>query len=294
MPRDEVVEAFDQISAVYDATRDPLDPATLDSMVARLKERGIRSILEVGVGTGRISVPLVARGLDMIGVDASRGMLALARSKGLGRLIRGDAYHLPFADGCVDTTLFVHVLHLLGRTSEALTEAERVSRQGVTALVHPPDPDRSEPLEGSRRDPRRIVYRYLAREGYPVPDRGGGPRARERKLLAELPPDDLIVLSDREVTERLSKRLDLLERRGSRHTLSIPLDVLHRAAEAARAEIGDRTVTYRQIEALAMWVRRPDRIQEPPISSDGSTSRRSGAEERTAKPRRRDSTRLRL
>jgi transglutaminase-like putative cysteine protease len=90
---------------------------------------------------------------------------------------------------------------------------------------------------------------------------------RERRLLAELPPDDLIVLSDQEVTERLSKRLDMLERRGSRHTLSIPPAVLHRAAEAARAEIGDRTVTYRRIEALATWVRDPDRIEGPPAPS---------------------------
>lgn len=263
MPRNEIVEAFDQISTVYDTTRDPLDSVTVDAMAARLKERGIRSILEVGVGTGRVSAPLVARGFEMTGVDASRRMLSFARSKGLHRLIRGDAFRLPLPDEAFDTTLFVHVLHLLDRTSEALAEAKRVSRQGVTALVHPPDPRRGGAADGSIHDPRRIVYRYLAREGYPVSDRDGGPRGRERRLLNEIPPDELIVLSDREVTERLSKRLDMFARRGSRNTLSIPADVLHRATEAARAEIGDRMVTYRRIEALATWGRRPSGIGVP-------------------------------
>ena len=267
MPQKEVVEAFDQISTVYDATRDPLDAGTVDAMASHLKERGIRSILEVGVGTGRVSLPLLARGFEMTGVDASRRMLSFARSKGLHRLIRGDAFRLPFADGTFDTTLFVHVLHLLERTSEALAEARRVSRRGVSALVHPNDPRRSDPAEGRTLDSRKIVYRYLAREGFPVQDRDGGPRAREHRLLNELPPDELVVLSDREVTERLSKQLDVFERRGSRHTLSIPEDVLHRATEAARAEIGDRTVTYRRIEALAIWGRRPDRADGPRLDS---------------------------
>jgi ubiquinone/menaquinone biosynthesis C-methylase UbiE len=263
VPIQEVADAFDQISLVYDATRDPLSPATVDSMAAQLKARGIRTILEVGVGTGRIAQPLAQRGFEVTGVDASRRMLAVARSKGLVRLVQGDALRLPFGDRAFDTTLFVHVLHLLDDAPSALDEGVRVGRLGATGLVHPAWPDHPDPVEGTDRDPRRIVYRYLAREGYPVPDRGGGPRTRERALLARLPPDSLVVVSDREVTEPLARRIDMLERRGSRHTLSVPPDVLQRAAAAARAEVGDRTMTYRRVEALANWSKGPYRTAGP-------------------------------
>lgn len=257
MSTHEVAAAFDQISPVYDATRDPLDASTLDAMADRLRAVGVRSILEVGVGTGRVAVPLRDHGFDVTGVDASRRMLGVARSKGLTRLVRGTAYRLPFEDGAFDTTLFVHVLHLLEDPRAALTEALRVGRGGARALVHPATGSSRDGLEGSESDPRRLVYRYLAQAGYAVPDRTGGPRSRERTLLAQVPPDDLTVVSDREVTVPLARRLDMLEQRGSRHTLQVPLDVLKKAAAAARAEIGDQTITYRRVESLATWTTPP-------------------------------------
>lgn len=256
MPRNEVVAAFDQISAVYDETRDPLDSGTLDAISADLRSRGIRTILEVGVGTGRIALPLLQRGFEVTGLDASRAMLSRAHSKGIARLVRGDAYRLPFEDGAFDTALFVHVLHLLDNVPGALSEAERVGRSGVTGLVHPSPSGPPTTSEMSPYNPRRIMYRYLEKEGYPPPAHPADPRSRERLLLAEHPPDRLVVVSDREVTEHLAKRIEMLERRGSRHTLHIPAEVVQRAAAAARAEIGDRTFTYRRIEALATWSKR--------------------------------------
>jgi ubiquinone/menaquinone biosynthesis C-methylase UbiE len=255
MPHREVVEAFDQISPVYDATREPLDPPTLDALAGLLRARKVRTLLEVGVGTGRISAPLAERHFEMIGVDASRRMISLARSKGLSGLVLGNAYRLPFGDGAADTALFVHVLHLLDRPRSALAEAQRVSRFGATALVHPPGSRRSTGEDGGEKDPRRVFFRHLAREGFALPERTGGPGAKERQLLSELPPDELVVLQDREVTEPRVKRIEMFERRASRQTLNVPPDAIARAAAAARAEIGDATVTYRRVEAAAIWIR---------------------------------------
>ncbi len=251
----EAVAAFDQISPVYDATREPLDAATLDAIADRLRERGVRSILEVGVGTGRIAGPLSERGFDVTGIDASRAMLGVARAKGLPRLVQGDAYRLPFPDRAFDTAIFVHVLHLLDLAPAALAEAERVGRFGAVALVHPPRTGPRETGPGMPNDARRVIFRYLAREGYPIREdaRSGGPPTRERRLLEQIPPNELVIVSDREVTEPLAKRLEMFERRASRQTLRVPPEVMHRAAEAARAEIGDRTVTFRRVEALATW-----------------------------------------
>ena len=253
MAATEVVRAFDEISRVYDDTRSPLGADTMAAVVERLRAHGVRDLLEVGVGTGRIARPLTDAGIRVTGVDASRGMLAKARTKNLDRLVRGNAYRLPIAGGSVDGAIFAHVLHLLDDPVAALREAQRVARAGAFALVHRL-PDRApDGLEGSRGDPRRIVYAALAREGYPVPADSVGPPTRERALLKQLPPDRLEVVQDREVTEPLGRRIALLERGASRHTLHIPPDVLRRAADEARREIGERTVTFRDVVAVALW-----------------------------------------
>ena len=62
-------------------------------------------VLELGCGTGRVTLPLVRAGVRMVGIDRSEEMLARAvarrrrlRKKGRVELIRGDIRHLPFPD----------------------------------------------------------------------------------------------------------------------------------------------------------------------------------------------------
>ncbi|MCI4326123.1 MAG: class I SAM-dependent methyltransferase [Thermoplasmata archaeon] len=259
MTEPDVVDAFTQISPVYDATRAPLDEGTLDTIAAKLHERHVVSALEVGVGTGRIAQPMSERGFEITGVDASPGMLAHARAKGVGRLVRGNAYQLPFRPASVDTTLFVHVLHLLDDPVAALQEACRVGRQGATALVRPPRDDADATGPRSENGPRRVVAEILAREGYPIHRRGGtgGPRRQESRLLRAVPPDRLEVVVDRTETEPLGRRLDMIEMGAARGFLHVPPEVLRRAVIEARAQVSDRTVTYRRVEALATWNRAP-------------------------------------
>jgi ubiquinone/menaquinone biosynthesis C-methylase UbiE len=265
MNEPDVVDAFTQISPVYDATRAPLDDGTLDAIATKLHERNVASVLEVGVGTGRIARPMSERGFEITGVDASPGMLARARAKGVGRLVRGNAYRLPFRASSVDTTLFVHVLHLLDDPVAALREACRIGRQGATALVRPPREDGDEPDRNAENGPRRVVAEILAREGYAVPRRrvGGGPRRQEGRLLRAVPPDRLEIVGDRTETEPLGRRLDMIEMGAARGFLDVPPEVLRRAVKEARAQVGDRTVTYRRVEALATWSRPPEPTRIP-------------------------------
>jgi ubiquinone/menaquinone biosynthesis C-methylase UbiE len=242
---------FDTLSSVYDETRQPLDPATTQGLFHFFEEHRWHSILEVGVGTGRIARPLVDLGIRLVGVDASRGMLGRAAEKHLPYLVRGNAYRLPFPDRVFDASLFVHVLHILDRPQDGLREAARVSRNGVLAILDlPPKGNGTAPLP--EEEPRRILRQILAEAGFPDLVRQG-PRAKEQEILRAYPPADLRVLSDREVTEPLSKRLDMLEKRAYRHVLRVPPDVLARAVAAARSRVGDRSVTYRRTEAVAWW-----------------------------------------
>jgi ubiquinone/menaquinone biosynthesis C-methylase UbiE len=251
MTTDQVTRDFDTLSSVYDETREPLDLATIEGLHGYLDEHRWSTILEVGVGTGRVARPLVDRGVHVVGVDASRGMLGRAVAKGLPYLVRGDAYCLPFPDGSFDAALFVHVLHVLDRPGLGLREAARVGRHGVLAILNlPPKGRGTDPPP--EEEPRRIVRETLAEAGYPDLLRAG-PRAKEQKILRFYPPADLRVLSDREVTEPLARRLDVIEKRAYRHVLRVPPDVLSRAVAAARERIGTRTVTYRRTEAVAWW-----------------------------------------
>jgi len=63
-------------------------------------------VLELGCGTGRVTMPLAHEGVHVVGVDRSDGMLARARTRVRRQrrgvrpdLVRGDIRHLPFPDG---------------------------------------------------------------------------------------------------------------------------------------------------------------------------------------------------
>jgi SAM-dependent methyltransferase len=58
-------------------------------------------VLELGCGTGRITLPVARAGADIVGIDRSAPMLAkarqrLRRARVDARLLRGDIRHLPF------------------------------------------------------------------------------------------------------------------------------------------------------------------------------------------------------
>ncbi|MCH8052242.1 MAG: class I SAM-dependent methyltransferase, partial [Chloroflexi bacterium] len=132
MPRESV--SFDRAASFYDDTR-AMPPeaveAVTNAILDALARNGADSLLEVGIGTGRISLPLMARGLPVTGVDISAAMIARLRQKlSPGHhhpdLIFGDATRLPFRDGAFPAALTVHVLHLVSSADDTLAEIRRV------------------------------------------------------------------------------------------------------------------------------------------------------------------------
>jgi SAM-dependent methyltransferase len=80
MPEDHFGEP---IASTYDAaTADMSAPAVLEPVVdflAALADGG--SALELGIGTGRVALPLAARGVPVHGIDLSEAMVARLRAK---------------------------------------------------------------------------------------------------------------------------------------------------------------------------------------------------------------------
>jgi SAM-dependent methyltransferase len=90
----------DRFADVYDDWYG--DVTDVDRCTARLaalvEDVGGGPVLELGVGSGRLAIPLAERGLEVHGIDASAEMLARLRAKPGGdavRLTQGDMAELP-------------------------------------------------------------------------------------------------------------------------------------------------------------------------------------------------------
>ncbi len=68
----------ERIADIYDQWYQSYDPAAIDRLV-ELAQGG--PALELGIGTGRIALPLQERGVMVVGVDASEKMLARLQAK---------------------------------------------------------------------------------------------------------------------------------------------------------------------------------------------------------------------
>lgn len=133
--------SFDRAASYYDRTR-PISPTALprvmELLVGELEGRG--HCLDMGVGTGIVSIPLAERGIPVIGLDLSRPMLERLREKAGGAapfpLVQADATAMPFPDGAFGGAVIRHVLHLIPDWERALGELLRVVRPGGVVLVN--------------------------------------------------------------------------------------------------------------------------------------------------------------
>jgi SAM-dependent methyltransferase len=73
----------EEVAESYDDDADPMfDPAVVGPTVDLLAGfAGDGRALELGIGTGRIAIPLAARGVEVHGIDLSRAMVARLRAK---------------------------------------------------------------------------------------------------------------------------------------------------------------------------------------------------------------------
>jgi SAM-dependent methyltransferase len=127
---------FDRAADYYDQTRGlPLGEDT--AIAALIREVGKLNsssrVMEVGVGTGRIALPLAKLVGQVVGVDLARAMLKRLQSKQTDepiQVVEGDATRLPFASNSVDAVLTVHIFHLIPTWQQVVNEVARVLRPG--------------------------------------------------------------------------------------------------------------------------------------------------------------------
>ncbi len=117
------------------------DTAVEEAIRAALADKPIRSLLDLGTGTGRM-LELFGNDIERgLGLDLSHDMLALARARldraGLKHcsVRQGDIYDLALPRDSFDVVIIHQVLHFLDDGARAIREAARVLRPGGRLLV---------------------------------------------------------------------------------------------------------------------------------------------------------------
>lgn len=133
------LKSFDRVAHVYDDTRGmPPDVAegVTAGLLAALHEVSVAPrLLEVGIGTGRIAVPLAAEGVRITGIDISSKMLAALREKRRDiDVLFAEAAHPPFRAASFDAALFVHILHLVPDAEATIRATLRLVRPGGVVI----------------------------------------------------------------------------------------------------------------------------------------------------------------
>lgn len=119
----------------------PAERAAWDRVFAlALGGRSGLQALDVGCGTGFLSLELAARGHSVTGIDFAPEMLALARDKAASanaqiRFEHADAENLPFEPASFDLIITRHVLWTLPHPGAAVSEWIRVLRPGGRMAV---------------------------------------------------------------------------------------------------------------------------------------------------------------
>ncbi|WP_457638187.1 class I SAM-dependent methyltransferase [Oceanithermus sp.] len=229
---------FVRIAYAYDRTRyhpPEVSGKIATAIVAPVEERFSDPVfLELGVGTGRVGVPIVARGYRFVGVDVSPSMLEVMRYKiaGVGRkvkLVEADARELPFERGSFHAVIGVHIWHLFDDWQRALLEAFRVLTPGGFLFE-------GWDMTAAENEDWRIQEKwreFLGEEGYELKRGRHQQRLAEvRKALEQLglnPVEEVVAEWVEERTPRQS--LEILSERLYSFTWGIPEDIFKSSLE---------------------------------------------------------------
>jgi SAM-dependent methyltransferase len=125
---------FDErVAASYDATDGMFAPETIEPTLDVLAElAGDGAALEFAIGTGRIALPLAARGVPVQGIELSRAMVAQLRAKPGGE-------EIPVAIGDMTSTRVegtFNVVYLVFNTINNLTTQDAQVACFANAAAH--------------------------------------------------------------------------------------------------------------------------------------------------------------
>ena len=170
----------EEVAARYDeSVAEMFDPDVVEPAVTLLEELAEGGpVLELGIGTGRLAIPLMERGLRVQGIDLSTAMVARLREKPLGT-------DIPVAIGDFATTelneRFSLVYLVFNTIMNLTTQAQQVAcfrnvarhlQPGGCFLIETGMPDLQRLPPGETFRPFRVTGDRLGFDEYDVTNQG--------------------------------------------------------------------------------------------------------------------------
>jgi SAM-dependent methyltransferase len=133
-----MARSFGANAEVYDRLRPGYPPAALDWATAGVQ---VRNALDLGAGTGRLTMSLVDRGLAVLAVEPDARMRTVLARRLPGVAVAGTAEAIPLGAGSMDAVFVGQAFHWFARPA-ADQEIARVLRPGgAVALLVNVNPD---------------------------------------------------------------------------------------------------------------------------------------------------------
>ena len=131
-------DTFGKLNAEdYDALNDPGTTNESTAFLAELYGSGSR-VLELAIGSGRMALPLVQKGISISGIEGSEAMVDLLRAKPGGRDIGIEVGDMAAADGYQIDGPFDHAFLVFNTLFNLTTQAAQVQCfRNVAAKLNP-------------------------------------------------------------------------------------------------------------------------------------------------------------
>ena len=130
---------FNEVAALYDEVRPGYPPAIIDAAIAQARLPSGGRILEIGCGTGQITVPFAARGYSILALEPGEDMAALAarncRNYPQVRVLTSSFEAWPADGRTFDMVLSAMAFHWIAPDAGCAKAASVLKPGGAIALV---------------------------------------------------------------------------------------------------------------------------------------------------------------
>jgi SAM-dependent methyltransferase len=152
--------SFDTAAQLYDDARPGYPEVLFDDLVALAHVPAGGSVLEVGSGTGKATLPLARRGFQILGIELGANMAALARRKLApypnARIEVGDFETWPLPDETFDLAVSASAWHWIDPSVGYPKVARALKPTGSLAVVRASRGDSDGDGDGERAHDRDI------------------------------------------------------------------------------------------------------------------------------------------
>lgn len=182
-----------------------------ETIAQSLAARGVRTVLDLGCGTGSLGRTLLGLGARVVGLDIAQSLLARVAERGFGDAylpVLYDGRHFPIGDASVDAIATYGVLIHIAEDShllKVLSECARVLAPGGVLIA-------IEQVRRKIRDQPSAFKRFRTLESYRELIAEAGLRIRRTEILRYGHAPWLYLIRFGWVPRRLHGRLARLER----------------------------------------------------------------------------------